>query len=126
MSNTFVVTGGIVAEPERREVGNNHLIEFPLYDNETRKNKETGEYEKTGKVLKLKVTVWNDKADAFIDLEAGKGDLVKVTCTITEDEFVRKDGTPGRQLKTTFVDSVEIVHKSTKTSAAPAEQDIPF
>ena len=126
MSNNFVVTGGIVAEPERKEVGNNHLIEFPVYDNETRKNKDTGEYEKTGKTLKLKVTLWNDKADEFSDLGAGKGDLVKIACSITEDEFKRRDGSEGRQLKTTFVNSVEIVSKGRQSVAPEDDSGTPF
>ena len=37
-----VFTGGVVADPERREVGGAPLLEFPVYVNHTKKNRDTG------------------------------------------------------------------------------------
>ena len=56
-------TGGIVAAPERKTVGSSNLLEFPVYINHSKKNKDTNQYEQTGDVTKIKVTLWRDLAD---------------------------------------------------------------
>ena len=109
-----VFTGGIVAEPERKTVGASNLLEFPVYVNHSKKNKDTGEYEPTGDTTKVKVTLWRDLAD---NTDVQKGDLVEVTGTIVEKEFPKKDGTTGRQLQTDWVESVVVKHRK---SGAPA------
>ena len=109
-----VFTGGIVAEPERKVVGSSNLLEFPVYVNHSKKNKDTGEYEPTGDTTKVKVTLWRELAD---NTDVQKGDLVEVTGTIVEKEFPKKDGTTGRQLQTDWVESVVLKHRK---SGAPA------
>jgi len=108
-----VFTGGIVAEPERKVVGSSNLLEFPVYVNHSKKNKDTGEYEPTGDTTKVKVTLWRELAD---NTDVQKGDLVEVTGTIVEKEFPKKDGTIGRQLQTDWVESVVLKHRK---SGAP-------
>lgn len=103
-----VFTGGIVAEPERKVVGSSNLLEFPVYVNHSKKNKDTGEYEPTGDTTKVKVTLWRDLAD---NTDVQKGDLVEITGTIVEKEFPKKDGTTGRQLQTDWVESVVLKHR---------------
>ncbi len=109
-----VFTGGIVAEPERKVVGTSNLLEFPVYVNHSKKNKDTGEYEPTGDTTKVKVTLWRDLAD---NTDVQKGDLVEVTGTIVEKEFNKKDGTVGRQLQTDWVESVVLKHRKSGATA---------
>lgn len=109
-----VFTGGIVADPERREVGGSQLLEFPVYVNHSKKNKDTGEYEPTGDTTKFKVTLWRDLAET----DVRKGDLVEVTGTIVEKEFDKKDGTKGRSLQTDWVESVVVKHRKDGAPAA--------
>ena len=105
-------TGGIVAEPERKTVGQSNLLEFPVYVNHSKKNKDTGD------TTKIKVTLWRDLAD---NTDVRKGDLVEVTATIIEKEFPKKDGTIGRQLQTDYVESVVLKHRKELVGAgAPA------
>jgi single-stranded DNA-binding protein len=96
-------SGSVVAEPEARTVGASNLLEFPVYVNHTKKNKDTGEYDKTGDVSKIKVTLWRELAD---NTDVKKGDLVEVSATLVEKEFTKKDGTTGRQIQTDWVESV--------------------
>lgn len=97
-------SGGVVAEPERRNAGGSDLLEFPVYVNRQRKDKDSGEYKDTGDVTKIKVTLWRELADEDIQ----KGDIVEVIGTIYEVEFDKKDGTKGRALQTDFVESVVV------------------
>jgi single-stranded DNA-binding protein len=100
-------TGNIVADPERREAGGATLLEFPLYVNHTKKDKDSGEYVKTGDVSKIRVTLWRDLADTDVQ----KGDLVEVVATLVEKEFNKKDGTPGRSIQTDYIESVVVKHR---------------
>ena len=103
-------TGGIVAEPEAGETPNGaKRITFPVYVNHTKKNKDTGAYDKTGDVSKIRVTLWGDLA---ANAGVQKGDLVEVTATIVEKEFQKKDGTMGRSLQTDWVESVVVKARS--------------
>jgi single-stranded DNA-binding protein len=116
-----VFTGGIVAEPERREVNGASLLEFPVYVNHSKKNKDTGEYEPTGDTTKVKVTLWRELAD---NTDVRKGDLVEVSGTIVEKEFDKKDGTKGRQIQTDWVESVVVKYrKDTELVGAAAGFD---
>lgn len=99
--------GGIVADPERKNVGGNDVLEFPVYVNHRRKNAQTGEYEDSGDTSKIRVALWRDLANT--DLR--KGDVVEVVGTLVEKEFPRKDGTQGRMLQTQFVDSVTVKYR---------------
>jgi single-stranded DNA-binding protein len=107
-------SGNIVADPERREAGGAQLLEFPLYVNHTKKDRDSGEYVKTGDVSKIRVTLWRDLADTDIR----KGDLVEVVATLVEKEFPKKDGTQGRSLQTDYVESVVLKHRKEETVGA--------
>lgn len=102
-----VFTGGVVADPERRDVNGAPLLEFPVYVNHSKKNKDTGEYEPTGDTTKIKVSLWRDLASTDIQ----KGDLVEVSGTIVEKEFQKKDGTTGRSLQSDWVESVVVKYR---------------
>jgi hypothetical protein len=82
-------------------------LEFPLYVNHTKKDKDSGEYVKTGDVSKVRVTLWRDLAGTDIQ----KGDLVEVVATLVEKEFDKKDGTQGRSLQTDYIESVVVKHR---------------
>lgn len=118
MSNKITISGAVVADPEFKKISDTfRVVEFPLYDNETRKNKDTGEYEQTGNTTKLKVVLKNDLADQW-NGKINKGDIVEITGSITEREYDKRDGTKGRALETTWIDSVTV-----KFSKAPAAED---
>jgi len=118
MSNKITISGGVVADPEYKTPTEKfRVLEFPLYDNETRKNKDTGEYEQTGNVTKLKVILKNDLADEWRG-KISKGDIVEIVGTITEREYDKRDGSKGRSLETTWVDSVTV-----KFSKSPSAED---
>lgn len=106
-------TGGIVADPERKDVNGNSLVSFPVYVNHTKKNKDTGAYDKTGDVSKVRVTLWRDLAD---NTDVQKGDLVEIVATLVEKEFDKKDGTVGRSLQTDYVESVVVKARSNNAS----------
>ena len=80
-------SGSVVAEPESKQVGGNNLLQFPVYVNHQRKNKDTGEYDRTGDVTKIRVTLWRDLADTDIR----KGDIVEVDATLIEKEFPKQE-----------------------------------
>jgi single-stranded DNA-binding protein len=113
-------TGSVVAEPEAKSTaGGAKFVEFPVYVNHQKKNKDSGSYEKTGDVTKIRVTLWGDLAE---NVTVGKGDLVDVSATIVEKEFPKKDGTTGRSLQTEWVESVVVKFKGGATAPAiPAE-----
>jgi single-stranded DNA-binding protein len=114
-------TGNIVADPERREAGGAPLLEFPLYVNHTKKDKDSGEYVKTGDTSKIRVTVWRDLANS---LDIKQGDLVEVHGSLIEKEFQKTDGTTGRSLQTDYIESVVVKYR--KDGAAPASDDGAF
>jgi single-stranded DNA-binding protein len=95
--------GGVVAEPERIGKDGNGL-KLVVYVNEERKNKDTGDYEKTGNVSKIQVALWGDLANEDVRY----GDLVEVDASLTEHEYEKQDGSKGRQLQTTWVNSIVV------------------
>tara|TARA_S200002703_G_C3669700_1_gene205611 strand:- start:13 stop:366 length:354 start_codon:yes stop_codon:yes gene_type:complete len=103
-----VFSGNVVAEPTRKEVNGTTLLEFPVYVNHTKKNRDTGEYEKTGDTSKIRVTAWRDLAES---LDVKMGDLVEVHGTLIEKEFQKQDGTTGRSLQTDYLDSVVVKYR---------------
>jgi len=115
--------GGVVAEPEAFTAGSSHGLKFPVYVTHERKNKDSGNYEKTGDTTKIKVTLWNDAADAA-DIQ--KGDIVEVTGTLKEREYDKQDGSKGRALETEFVDSVITKYRSNSApSGFTPDADVP-
>lgn len=103
-----VFTGNVVADPERKKVNGADVMEFPVYVNHTKKDRDSGEYVKTGDVSKVRVTVWRDLATS---LDVQKNDLVEVHASIVEKEYPKKDGTMGRSLQTDYVDSVVVKYR---------------
>jgi len=103
-------TGGIVAEPESGSTPSGAVrLSFPVYVNHTKKNKDTGAYDKTGDTSKIRVTLWGELAN---NADVQKGDLVEIVATLIEKEFEKKDGTMGRSLQTDYVESVVIKARS--------------
>lgn len=100
-------SGGVVADPETRDVAGHKVLEFPVYVNHQRKDKDSGEYLPTGDTTKIRVSLWRDLADTDIR----KGDIVKVEGTLVEKEYDKQDGTKGRSLQTDFVNSCAVVYR---------------
>lgn len=127
-------TGSVVAEPQRGTTPNGASnLQFPVYVNHARKNKESGTYVKTGDVSKVRVTLWGDLTSSDIQ----QGDLVEVTATIVEKQFKKRDGTDGRSIQTDWVESVTVKHRNQGPLGAqpatnagldtfPADDDTPF
>ena len=116
-----VFSGNVVAEPTKKDVNGTALLEFPVYVNHTKKDKDSGEYVKTGDTSKIRVTVWRDLANS---LDVRQGDLVEIHGTLVEKEFDKKDGTQGRSLQTDYIESVVVKYR--KDGAAPASDDGAF
>lgn len=116
-----VFTGNIVAEPTRKDINGTTLLEFPVYVNHTKKNRDTGDYEKTGDTSKIRVTAWRDLAES---LDVQMGDLVEIHGSLVEKEFAKQDGTTGRSLQTDYLESVVVKHR--KDGAAAASSNEPF
>jgi single-stranded DNA-binding protein len=112
-----VFSGNVVAEPTRKDVNGTALLEFPVYVNHTKKDKDSGEYVKTGDTSKIRVTVWRDLANS---LDVKMGDLVEVHGTLVEKEFQKQDGTAGRSLQTDYIESVVVKYRK---DGAPATND---
>jgi single-stranded DNA-binding protein len=121
-------TGTIVAEPQLGETKNGiKKLEFPVYVNHARKNKDTGTWSTTGDVSKIRVTLWAARSQEDFRM----GDLVEVTCTLIEKEFTKRDGTAGRSLQTDYIENVVLKHRKDGNSL-PAlkvggfDEDSPF
>ncbi len=115
-------TGNVTNEPQVREVGDKktRLLELNIAVNHDKKNKDTGEYERTGDTTWVTVKLWGDRANASY----GKGDLVEFDGTIVEKHFTRKDGTEGRRLESDYVEVLNV--KYSKGGSAASSEDEPF
>lgn len=117
MAVKAVVDGRIVSDPEFKQISENFAVEeFALYSDRRVKNRETDEWESDPKgTTKLKVIL---KFDALNEWRGkiGKGDIIRVTGTIYEREYDKKDGTKGRALETDYIESIEVI-KSNSNSA---------
>ena len=113
IKSTF--TGSVVADPRFETTPNGaSKMTFPVYVNHARKNKDTGQFVKTGDVSKIRVTLWGENTAT----EVHKGDLVVVTGTLVEKRWTSKDGSPGQGLQTDWVESVEVKFANTHPLAA--------
>lgn len=120
-------TGTVVAEPEKKETRNGVAkLEFPVYVNHAKKNKDTGSYATTGDVTKFRVTLWGDRVDTDIQ----RGDLVEVVATIVEKEFDKRDGTKGRSLQTDYVEAISVKFRkdgrAVSSLSTGLDEDSPF
>lgn len=118
-----VFSGNVVAEPTKKDINGTSLLEFPVYVNHTKKNRDSGEYEKTGDTSKIRVTVWRDLADS---LDVKMGDLVEVNGTLVEKEFQKQDGTVGRSLQTDYIESVVVKYRKDEGSTIAVDSDGAF
>jgi len=112
-------TGNVTNEPIIREIGakNTPLKELVVAVNHDKKNKDTGEYERTGDTTWITVKLWGDRASEVFS----KGDLVEYEGTIIEKAFTRKDGTEGRRLESDYVASLTIKYSKSAATASVAE-----
>lgn len=118
-----VFSGNVVAEPTKKDINGTSLLEFPVYVNHTKKNRDSGEYEKTGDTSKIRVTVWRDLAES---LDVKMGDLVEVNGTLVEKEFQKQDGTVGRSLQTDYIESVVVKYRKDEGSTIAVDSDGAF
>jgi len=127
MSNRLTITGVVVAEPELVQVTDRfEVLRFPLYDNDQRKNRDTGEWEDTGNVTKLRVELKFDLKDEWQDV-IHKGDVLEVSASITEREYTRQDQTTGRSLETTYVSEIkQIKAASSAPKPSRAQEEDPW
>ncbi len=101
-------SGSVVSDPVMKTVGESKVLEFPVYVNHTKKDRNTGNYEPTGDVSKIRVSLWREKAEMT---DVRKGDIVEVVSTLIEKNFTRNDGTEGRSLQTDWVESVIVKYR---------------
>jgi len=118
-----VFSGNVVAEPTKKDINGTTLLEFPVYVNHTKKDRDSGEYVKTGDTSKIRVTVWRDLAAS---LDVRQGDLVEVHGTLVEKEFDKKDGTQGRSLQTDYIESVVVKYRKDEGSSVAVDSDGAF
>lgn len=110
-------SGGVVADPEDFEFsGGGTKRSFPVYVNHSKKNRDTGNYEDTGDVSKIRVALFGDLASTDIR----KGDIVEVEGSLLEKEFEKRDGTTGRALQTEYVNSIVVKWRADGANAQPA------
>lgn len=104
-------TGNVTNIPEVKSIGSKQtpLKELRVAINHDRKNKDSGEYEKTGDVTWVTVKLWGDRADEDFQ----KGDLVSFSGTLVEKHF----GENGRALETDWVESVEVKYRKENAEA---------
>jgi single-stranded DNA-binding protein len=106
--------GSVTNEPEVRRVGQKEtaLKELNVAINHDKKNKETGEYERTGDTTWVRISLWGERSN----LDFRKGDMVEFDGTLVEKAFQRKDGTEGRRLEADYVEKLDV--KFRKDSAS--------
>lgn len=115
-------SGSVVAVPETKTVGQNTVLEFPVYVNHQRKNRDSGAYENTGDTTKIRVSLWRELADEDIR----KGDIVEIDATLVEKEWQKQDGTTGRALQTEFVNSIVVKWRSPDSEPAAPKREEAF
>lgn len=113
-------TGNVTNEPTIREIGDKKtkLKELVVAINHDKKNKDTGEYERTGDTTWVTVKLWGDRASEVF----GKGDLIEYDGTIVEKAFTRKDGTEGRRLESDYVASIVVKYSKNNTPVSAEEE----
>lgn len=119
--------GNITNVPEVKTIGakNTPLKELNVAINHDKKNRDTGEYEKTGDTTWVTVKLWGERANE----QFGKGDLISYEGTLVEKHFQKRDGTEGRRLESDYIANVEVKFASKSGgNSAPAvdNDDAPF
>lgn len=100
-------SGNVTNVPEVKKIGakETSLKELRVAINHDRKNKETGEYEKTGDTTWVTVKLWGDRANE----DFRKGDLVTYSGTLVEKHF-GEDG-QRRQLESDWIESLDVKYR---------------
>lgn len=114
-------SGNVTNVPEVKKIGAKEtpLKELRVAVNHDRKNKETGEFEKTGDTTWVTVKLWGDRA--YEDFR--KGDLVKYEGTLVEKHF-GEDG-KGRQLESDWIESLDVLYRKDADSAPVDDGFVP-
>lgn len=110
-------SGNVTNVPEVKKIGAKEtpLKELRVAINHDRKNKDSGEYEKTGDTTWVVVKLWGDRASEDFQ----KNDLVKYEGTLVEKHF-GEDG-KGRQLESDWIQTVEVVYRKDGAPAASVD-----
>ena len=100
-------TGNVTNDPTTKNIGakNTALKELRVAINHDRKNRDTGEYEKTGDTTWVTVKLWGDRAD----LDFQKGDLVSYSGTLVEKTW--GEDNKGRTLESDWVENIEVKYR---------------
>lgn len=101
-------TGNVTNDPEVKFIGAKEtpLQELRVAINHDKKNRETGEFEKTGDTTWVVVKLWGDRAE---DESFEKGDLIRFSGTLVEKHW--GDDGKGRTLESDRVESLELVYR---------------
>jgi len=99
-------TANVTNDPTVTKTTNSQVKNLRLVVNHDKKNRETGEYEKTGDATWIDASLWGDLADTDIE----RGDLLEVTATMIDKTWER-DGKSGHGLVTDYVESVVVKHR---------------
>lgn len=120
------LTGNVATEPKVTEFDDGGKIKsFRVAVNERRKNRDTGEYEDTGNVTWVGISLRGDLADE----DVYKGDLVEVNASLRTRDFQGSDGTTRQSLETTFINSFSVKYPSKNRpgkSAASNDDELPW
>lgn len=119
-------SGNVTNEPEVKTIGakNTPLKELNVAINHDRKNRDTGDYEKTGDTTWVTVKLWGERANE----QFGKGDLISYEGTLVEKHFQKRDGTEGRRLESDYIANVEVKYSKSgsNSSTGVATGEEPF
>jgi single-stranded DNA-binding protein len=108
------LSGNITNDPTVQLVGarNTALMELNVAVNHDRKNKDTGEYEKTGDTTWVLVKLWGDTAEnAKDEAQYQKGDLINFEGTLVEKHYKLSNGTEGRKLESDWIETLTVLYR---------------
>jgi single-stranded DNA-binding protein len=114
----------VTNEPEVRHVGQKEtaLKELNVAINHDKKNKDTGEYERTGDTTWVRVSLWGERSN----MDFLKGDMIEFDGTLVEKSFQRKDGTEGRRLEADYVAKLDVKFRKDSVAVGVTDVGEPF
>ena len=115
------LSGNITNDPRVQSIGakGTALMELNVAVNHDRKNRDTGEYEKTGDTTWILVKLWGATAEEALDNDTyRKSDLIEFEGTIVEKHYKLSNGTEGRKLESDWVESVTVIFRKDATAQA--------
>jgi single-stranded DNA-binding protein len=107
------LSGNITNEPRVQSIGTKGtaLMELNVAVNHDRKNRDTGEYEKTGDTTWVLIKLWGAAAEEAQDEDTyHKSDLIEFDGTIVEKHYKLSNGTEGRKLESDWVESLKVLY----------------